>query len=67
MKELLEDLKAVLEKHQALIQLEEIDEGFFELTVETLNDIQVLDTGYRDLYVTPDTLEINLKTYGLPD
>lgn len=60
MKELLEDLKALLEKHSATIELEE-DEGFLTLSISTETDTYDLDNGYRDFLVSKETLERNIK------
>lgn len=60
MKELLKDLKAVLEKHGAIIVLEE-DEGFLDLNLEKGSQTFILDSGYRDLLISPETIEIYLK------
>ena len=55
MRELLEELKAVLEKHSATIVLKE-KEGFLELELQTGIGIHVLDSGSRDLFFSSETI-----------
>ena len=58
MKEFKKELKALLEKHNATIFVEqEEDDSFLYLQLRIGEEKQDIDTGYRDLEISPFNLQ----------
>lgn len=57
MKELKKELKELLIKHNAIIFVEQDDESsFLHLQLQIGDEIEDIDTGYRDLIISKDNL-----------
>lgn len=58
MEEFKKELKELLIKHEAIIAVRQEDDGnFLYLNVETDKTYIALDSGYRDLEITPNNLK----------